>query len=69
VKNELSEKIAEMIEIAVKDKQIELSKEEIREIVNELIPDLHRIVSEVVTGHLRGLAEHVLKTLKSSEET
>lgn len=60
----LEKELSKLVRKIVGDYEDRLDKEEIREIISEIIPELDKIISIKVIQHFRELANYVLKTLK-----
>lgn len=61
---QFEEEVRNLVEEVVKEKTVSIEKQEVSEIVSQILPDVDKMVSNKVKKHLRALAELLLKNLK-----
>ena len=62
--NRLEEELSNLVKKIIKDYDSELTKNDFKEIVNEIIPEIDRIISMKIKEHFIELAKYILKTLE-----
>jgi polyhydroxyalkanoate synthesis regulator phasin len=63
----LEENLSSLIQETIKKNEIQLTQDEIRDVVNELMPDLDRIISNRVKEHLAMLAKKMYEFFSEGE--
>lgn len=56
--------IRKMVDEAIDEREIKLKKEDAKEIVDAMLPELETMVSKVVIKHLKALGTYMQKNLK-----
>jgi len=61
--------LVSLVKDIIKEQDRRLTKEEIKEIANEILPNLDRMIAEKVKNHFVALAYAILKKFKNDKET
>ena len=59
--------LTRLVQKIVREESEALTREEIKQIINELLPDLDKLVSKIVKSHLREITQYILD--KTKEES
>lgn len=62
---EVEQEIIELVKKMIKETQNEVTKDEIREIINSILPDIDKIISVKVKQHLVEIAEFIKNKFQS----
>lgn len=63
-KNNLGEELGIVLEKMLKQRNIELTKEDIQEIVADVLPDMDFMISQKVKWHFQQIGEFLIKNCK-----
>lgn len=66
-KSPLEQEILSVVEPVLKESQLQLTKKDIQNIVQTLIPDLDEMISNKVKNHFVEIGEFLLKKFKTEE--
>lgn len=56
--------IRKMVDEAIEERELKLKKEDAKEIIDAILPQLESMVSKVVIKHLKALGSYMQKNLK-----
>lgn len=62
--NALEEYINVLIDAKLKDHETSIKKEDAKEIVSHIMPELEKVVAKIVLKHLKAIATYTQKHLK-----
>ena len=62
--SKLEDELTKLIKKIIDDYENRITKEEIKEIVSELIPEIDKLISIKIIQHFKELANHIIKNFK-----
>jgi len=60
--------LKKMVDDAIDEREIKLKEEDAKEIIEAILPEIEKIVSNVVIKHLKALASYMQENLKDPKE-